>query len=165
MHHLKNLFLVIVCTSQLMACSENEITANEKKRASLTIPWWGFVKPIVINGNEFYGKTCSVTRVINDAGIKSATIIFTVPDRLFTYCSQNDPNKNYLDYDGEYIILHVHRQTVGAGSKTAERYRSADFKSWQEYIGVTWVNGDEYEAWRTLGSKSSKADSRKKVVK
>jgi hypothetical protein len=26
------------------------------------------------------------------------------------------------------------------------RYRSADFELWQEYIGVTWLNSEEYEA-------------------
>ncbi len=57
------------------------------------------------------------------------------------------------------------RQTFGAGSWTGERFRSADFKSWEEYIGVTWVNSEEYEAWRKVGSTSSKADSRKKVVR
>ena len=62
-------------------------------------------------------------------------------------------------------MLYVDRQTAGAGSKTGERYRSENFTDWEEYIGITWVDGEEYEAWRKLGSTSSKADSRKKVVR
>tara|TARA_R110001606_G_scaffold395213_1_gene567084 strand:- start:85464 stop:85967 length:504 start_codon:yes stop_codon:yes gene_type:complete len=166
MHSLPTLLFIIVCTTQLLACNENEIAADEKEKESLSIPWWGSVPAIVIGDKEFYGGTCSVTQVIsNDDGIKSGSIIFSVPAKLFTYCSKNEPNKNYLEYDGEYIILHVDRQTAGAGSWTGERYRSADFKSWEEYIGVTWVDSEEYEAWRRLGSTSSKADSIKKIVK
>lgn len=129
-------------------------------------PWWQQVQPIVIKGDEFYGKSCSVSRVSDDSGIESETVIFKVPSRLLTYCAQSKPDKNYLEYDGEYIILNVDRQTAGAGSWTGERYRSADFESWQEYIGVTWVEGEEYEAWRALGSaSSSSADFRKKVAR
>lgn len=166
MNNFRILFLVTMCVTQIMGCSEDKVAANKAKKASMPIPWWEYVQPIIIDGDEFYGRSCSVTRVSsNNAGIKSGRVIFNVPSRLFTSCAKSEPNRNYLEYDGEYIILHVDRQTFGAGSWTGELYRSSDFKSWEEYIGVTWINSEEYEAWRKVGSTSSKADSRKKVVR
>ncbi len=164
MRNFRALLFIIVCTTQVMACSENDIAVNEA--VPLVISWRDAVQPIVIGDHEFYGRTCSVIQVSrNDAGIKSERVIFNVPSRVFTRCAKDKPHKNYLEYDGEYIILNVDRQTFGAGSWTGERYRSADFKTWEEYIGVTWVDSEEYEAWRKLGSTSSKADSVKKIVK
>lgn len=158
----KTILLIIIYATLAMACSGNK----EAKKKALSEPWWTPIQPIVIGDAEFYGRTCYVIRVTRDeAGVESAWRIFEAPSRMFTYCAKSDPATNYLKYDGEYIILQVHRQTAGAGSSTGERYRSADFKSWEEYIGVTWVNSEEYEAWRRVGSTSSKADSIKKVVK
>lgn len=165
MNNFRILFIVIMCATQIIACSDNKIVANENEKSPLPIPWWMSVEPIIIDGEEFYGRSCSVTRVSYVAGIKSGSVIFTVPSRAFTFCAKNEPGKNHLEYDGEHIVLHVDRQTFGAGSWTGERYRSADFTSWEEYIGVTWVNGEEYEAWRMVGSTSSKSDSRKRVVR
>jgi hypothetical protein len=165
MNHYRILFFIIMCVIQLMSCSDNKVAVNEEKKASLPIAWWESVQPIIINGDEFYGQSCSVTQVSNNEGIKQKKIIFNVPSRILTICAKSKSGKNYLEYDGEYIVLHVVRQTFGAGSWTGELYRSADFKSWEEYIGVTWVNGEEYEAWRSVGSTSSKADSIKKVVR
>ena len=148
--------------TQLMACAENELVAD---KSAIPAPWWLDVPPVIIAGDKFYGDPCSVTRVSqDDAGVTSVSVIFTAPRELLTSCAQRELAKNYLDYDGEFIILNVDRQTFGAGSWTGERYRSADFTSWQQYIGVTWVNSEEYEAWRNLGSDSAKADSIKKVV-
>lgn len=164
MQNLRTLFLIIVCITLVTGCRESEVAVSEKE--TLVLPWWASVEPIVIGDKAFYGEACSVTQVIsNDLGIKSASVIFSVPAKLFTYCSNNKPNHNYLEFDGEYIILNVDRQTVGAGSWTGERYRSADFTTWEEYIGVTWVERVEYEAWRKVGSISSKADSIKKVIR
>ena len=158
------LLILFICLSQISGCSRSE--NNVPNNINEALPWWGSVEPILIDGDEFFGGPCSVTRVrSNDDEIKLATIIFNVPSKLFTVCAQAQLNKNYLKYDGEYIVLHVDRQTIGAGSWTAERYRSKDFKSWEQYIGVTWRNNEEYEAWRDLGSTSSKADSRTKVVR
>lgn len=126
--------------------------------------WYESITPITINGDEYYGQACSVTRVRNNNGVKTAEQIFTAPGKLITSCRSSIPGANYLDYDGEYIILNVSRQTFGAGSQTGERFRSKDFLNWQEYIGITWKNSEEYEAWRNVGSTSSKADSIKKVV-
>lgn len=156
---------VVVLLSLLVGCSGGEKTIDPSEDVSLASPWWQKVPPITLGEEAFYGKPCSVIRVRDDSGIKSEQVIFTVPSRLLTYCAKAQPNKNYLEYDGEYIILHVDRQTAGAGSWTGERFRSADFESWEEYIGVTWVKGEEYEAWRAVGSTSSVADSRKKVVR
>lgn len=161
--HKFNLILIFFII-QLVGC--NHVTVKEQKEEMLIIPWWESVKPIVIGHSEFYGSTCSVTQVIrNVVGIKSENIIFKVPPRLFTHCAEGEPGRNYLEHDGEYIILNVYRQTIGAGSWTGERYRSTNFKIWEEYIGVTWVEGEEYEAWRRVGSTSSKAITRTKVVK
>ena len=165
MNKYRALFFIMICSSQITSCGGDKVTSKKAESSLLPNPWWQSVKPIVIDGGEFYGRSCSVTRVSHDAGIESGEIIFKVPSRLLTYCAKSAPNKNYLEYDGVYIILHVDRQTAGAGSWTGERYRSRNFKSWEEYIGVTWVKGEEYEAWRKLGSTSSKADSRKKVVR
>lgn len=156
--------LVIACSTLIMACGEPDATAGTDTIQAETRYWWESVPPININGRELYGSPCTVTQLIpNGAGPKEERIIFKVPSRAFTYCSKAELGKNYLEYDGEYIILRVQRQTVGAGSHTAERYRSADFKSWEEYIGVSWLDSEKYEAWRKVGSTSSKADSLKKI--
>ena len=156
MNNFRIFVLLIICAAQLVACSDNSIVAAEAKKPA----WWQSVVPIVIDGDEFYGKPCSVTRVSVSGGIKLADVIFTVPSRLLTSCANRKPGKNYLKLAGEYIVLHVDRQTFGAGAWTAERYRSSDFRSWQEYIGVSWVAGEAHEAWRNVGSTSSQADSR-----
>ena len=158
------LLIIIACISQIVGCSKSDNTTPNKEDGP--IPWWGSVKPIIMDGDEFFGGPCSVTRVSSDdAGIKLGKVIFNAPSKLLTTCAQRQPNRNYLTSDGDYIVLHVDRQTFGAGSWTAERYRSKDFMSWEQYIGVTWINSEEYEAWRDLDSKSSKADSRTKVVR
>jgi len=165
MNNVLILFLVLISTTQLVGCTDSKTIDNESKKTVLSISWWESIEPIVIDGDEFYGKPCSVVQITsNEFGAKSEAVIFTVPSRLLTSCAQRQPNKNYLEYDGKYIILHVDRQTFGAGSWTGERYRSKDLTSWEEYIGVTWLKSEEYEAWRKVGSKSSKADSLKKVM-
>ncbi len=165
MNNFRILFLLTMCVTQVMGCSEDKVAANKAKKSSVPIAWWGVVQPIIIDGDEFYGRSCSVTRVSNEAGSKSEQVIFNVPSRTFTYRAKSTAGRNYLEYDGEYLVLHVDRQTFGAGSWTGELYRSADFKSWEEHIGVSWINGEEYEAWRKVGSTSSKADSREKVLR
>jgi hypothetical protein len=164
MFKILTLLFIIFCATQVTAC--NKFTANEKIEESPEAIWWHTVEPIVIGSSEFYGSTCSVLEVtkLNDGTISQRTI-FSAPSKFLTYCAKNKPGRNYLEYDGEYIILNVNRQTAGSGSWTAERYRSANFSAWQEYIGVTWREGEQYEAWRNVGSTSSKADSRKKVVR
>lgn len=158
------LIVSLLCFSQILGCSQNETKIPEILNEP--IPWWASVEPILIDGDAFFGGPCSVTRVSsNEVGIKLATVIFNVPSKLFTSCATHEPHKNHLKYDGEYIVLYVDRQTVGAGSWTGERYRSKDFTSWEQYIGITWINSEEYTAWRNVNSTSSKADSRTKVVR
>lgn len=156
------LISLLTLITYLMACGETELVAKNSEPSPL--PWWSTVSPVLIEGDAYYGGPCSITRVSNENDGASVAVIFEVPARLFTYCLNREPAKNYLSYDGEYIILKVDRQTIGAGSSTAERYRSADFSSWQEYIGVTWLDGEAHEAWRNLGSTSSKADAVKKIT-
>ncbi|XQW83413.1 hypothetical protein ACOYR1_09575 [Thalassotalea piscium] len=158
--------IILVFSAFLFIGCENDKSATLHEKDPSIPQWWTNVKPIVIGDSEFYGSTCSVVQVKRDqTGIKSVNVIFTAPVRLFTYCFKSEYGKNYLEFDGEYIILNVVRQTTGAGASTGERYRSANFSVWEEYIGVTWIKGEEYEAWRKLGSHSTKADSRKKVIK
>jgi hypothetical protein len=161
MSYFQAFIVTLTCTAALMGCTgDNNGSKVNEFQDTQPVVWWEMVPPISINGAQFYGKPCSVTQVTTDeAGVKTETVIFTVPSRAFTSCAQRVPNKNYLKLDGKYIVLHVDRQTFGAGSWTGERYRSADFKSWEQYIGITWLESEEYEAWRKVGSTSSKADS------
>lgn len=149
------LFISIACAVLILGCVEVE---NEP----VPTPWWADLEPDIILGNdEFYAGSCSITRVTNNSGVKTVNVIFEVPYSFLTTCT----NIGSLQYDGEYIILNVCKITFGAGGCGGGRYRSADFELWEEYIGVTWINSEEYEAWRKVGSTSSKADSVKKVVK
>lgn len=145
-----------------MACATLILGCGEVKKEPLRIPWWEPLKPDIIIGNdEFYAGNCSITRVTNDGDVKTERVIFEVPHSFLATCH----NRDSLQYDGEYIILDVCEMSFGAGGCGGERYRSADFELWEEYIGVTWINSEEYEAWRKIGSTSSKADSVKKVIK
>lgn len=146
----------------LMACVTLMFGCVEKKKEPIQIPWWKPLKPdVVIGQHEFYAGTCSITQVTNTGNIKTEKIIFEAPYSSFATCSNRGP----LQYDGEYIILDVCIMSFGAGGCGGGRYRSADFEQWEEHIGVTWINSEEYEAWRKVGSTSSKADSVKRVVK
>lgn len=157
--------LALVCASQILACKENSAASDESDIHLAGIPWQQSVQAVIVDGDEFYGKTCSVIRVRSNAGTKSTKVIFNAPFKALTSCAKNKFGENYLKFDGKYIVLYVDRQTFGAGSSTGERYRSSDFELWEEYIGVTWIKGEEYEAWRNVGSTSSRADSRTKVVR
>jgi len=164
MNKLRNNLILILTLFVLFACDDdNTATKSTKNIPPPPKPWIDTVEPIIIDGDEFYGKTCSVIRISKKDNIKTDSVIFNVPWKALTSCFSSAEGVNYLDYDGEYIILNVYRQTFGAGSSTGERYRSKDFENWEEYIGVTWRNSEEYEAWRKVGSDSSKADSIKKV--
>jgi hypothetical protein len=138
---------------------------SQRSGHSLVPPW---LEPdLIIDGNEFYAGKCSVSRVVNDDGVKKEQLIFEVPHRVFASCvnSRSGDNGSPLQYDGTYIILSVCQTTFCAGSCPGERYRNADFENREEHIGVTRINSEEYEAWRKVGSDSSKADSVKKVVR
>ncbi|MDD1795023.1 hypothetical protein LRP50_17985 [Enterovibrio sp. ZSDZ42] len=154
---------VVVTTSQLTGCDKRE---NERQMdVSKPIPWWQPLEPDVVIGNhEFYAGKCSITRVQAFDGVASEIDVFRAPSRPLASCSPWKGDGASLRHDGEYLILSVCQMAFGAGGCAVERYRSADFKHWEEHIGVTWINGEEYEAWRTLGSTSSKADSVKKVA-
>jgi hypothetical protein len=111
MNNFRILFFIIMSATQLMACDEGELVAE---KSAVPAPWWQDVPPIIIAGDKFYGDPCSVTRVSqDDAGVTSVNVIFTAPRELLTSCAQRELTKNYLDYDGEFIILNVDRQTFG----------------------------------------------------
>jgi hypothetical protein len=138
------------------------LSCSEEEKVAAPVPWWEPLKPDVVIGNdEFYSRKCSITRVSNSEGSKTANVIFKVPYSLLATCE----NKGPLQYDGEFIILSVCEMSFGAGGCGGGRYRSSDFKLWEEYIGVTWINREEYEAWRKVGSNSPNADSVKRVVR
>ena len=145
---------------QLVACSDKALVQTSSAKAF----WWSTLSPnIVISNNEFYVKPCeSITRVIDQNGVKTANIILKVPPRLFTNCQYNRTNQ--LQYDGQYLTFNMCRTAMGAGGCNTERFRSTDFIHFEEYIGITWLNSEQYEAWRIVGSKSSKADSITKVT-
>ena len=72
--------------------------------------------------------------------------------------------QSQLNFDGTYLTVKICRTTFGAGGCGVEKYRTKDFENWQEYIGITWLDSEQYEAWRQLGSNSSKADEITKIV-
>jgi len=153
---------LIIITILLIACGKEE--PDKKTNTSQAIPWIETVDPIVIDGEEFYGTPCSVIRISNSEGVKKREVIFKAPPDALAKCPKGKRGFNYLDYDDTFITLNVYRQRFGAGSTTGERYRSKDFETWEEYIGITWVDSEEYEAWRKVGSTSATADSRTKVI-
>jgi len=113
---------------------------------------------------QYFSKGCSVFTIKQVAGKESLVNIFSVPKQFMGTCKNLEDG---FSYDGEYIVLKVCQMAFGAGGCGGGRYRyrisngnSGDH--WEEYIGVTWRNGEEYEAWRRVGSTSSRADSIKK---
>jgi len=163
---MKNLFRHFFIISLIIQVTACDSSSESGKSVENDTQWWDSVKPVNIGTDRYYGRPCSVTRVRNQV----ATVIFEAPIKWLTSCSSGIPYVNYLKYDGEYITLHVDRQAFGAGAKTGERFRTSNFNAsrssdWEEYIGITWVNNEEYEAWRKLGSNSKSADSRKKVIR
>ncbi|MGJ8483147.1 hypothetical protein ACSFVZ_03875 [Pseudoalteromonas sp. SYSU M81236] len=117
---------------------------------------------LIIDNAEFYLNSCqSLSGVFNDAGKITSRVIVTFPTRLMSYCSEE---RTQLSYDGTYLTVKLCRTAFAAGGCGLERYRSKDFQHWQEYIGITWVNNEQYEAWRLLGSSSTKADEINKVI-
>lgn len=160
----KLLFLIFSCFVFITGCDAAKKGNSEPSPAE---PWWASLEPdVVIDNDKFYLNGCdSVTRVINNKGDNAAHVILQIPFRLLTPCPNQSENNSTLQFDGTYLTLALCRTTVGAGGCAKERYRTRDFEHWQEYIGTTWLNGEEYQAWRGLGSKSSKADEISKVIK
>ena len=85
----------------------------------------------------------------------------TFPTRPLSVCTDK---QSQLNFDGTYLTVKICRTAFGAGGCGVEKYRTKDFENWQEYIGITWHENEQYEAWRQLGSNSSKADDITKVV-
>lgn len=162
----RTLLGLMASTALLTGCDLLERRSVEVEKQTAPAPWWEPLEPdVIIDGDEFYAGTCSITQVTDVDGVKTGEEIFKVPSRFLADCVNSGRGKEVLGYDGEYIILRVCQTTFGAGGCGGDSYRSADFENWEEHIGVTWINGEEYEAWRKVGSKSSKADSVKKVVR
>ncbi|PML77270.1 hypothetical protein [Enterovibrio norvegicus] len=161
---LKHSFISLFLLAVLAGCGKHE--ADPPKEVSNLTPWWQPLEPdVVIGGYAFYAGKCAIVRVEDIDSTSPETTTFRVPSRPLASCENWKGEGEPLKHDGEFIILSVCHMSFGAGGCAVERYRSADFAHWEEHIGVTWINGEEYEAWRTLGSTSSKADSVKKVEK
>ena len=151
--------VIMFVVMQLTACGLN----NDGDRADSVIetPWWKLVSPdLVIKDNKFYVRNCSFYKMKKGVNDQDPELVFSPPYRLATSCSGSE-----LNHDGEFYIISMCRITFGAGGCGSEQYRSSDLENWQEYIGITWRNSEEYEAWRVLGSTSNKADAIKKVEK
>ncbi|MEI8611762.1 hypothetical protein P4S70_24000 [Enterovibrio sp. Hal110] len=162
--HVMPILIVVLMAILLSGCEKHE--ADTPKEVSKPIPWWQPLEPgVVIGGYAFYAGKCAIVRVERIDSTSPETTTFRVPSRPLASCENWKGEGEPLKHDGEYIILSVCQMSFGAGGCAVERYRSADFEHWEEHIGVTWINGEEYEAWRKLGSTSSKADSVKKVEK
>lgn len=156
---LRTLFFVIVCAFQIAGCEQGdvEVAAQEVEPA----PWWSSLPADVMVGDTaFYARSCSITQVETFNAVATAKVVFSVPNGLLSSCDNSD---NPLTYDGKYLILEVCQVPFAAGGCAGGRYRSADLEHWEEYIGVTWIKREQYEAWRKLGSTSSKADFFKKL--
>ncbi len=159
MSSLRTLFFVILCAFQIAGCEQGdvEVAAEEVESA----PWWSSLPADVIIGDAaFYARSCSITQVETLNAVATAKVVFSVPNGLLSSC---DNSENPLTYDGKYLILNVCQVPFAAGGCAGGRYRSADLEHWEEYIGVTWIKREQYEAWRKLGSTSSKADFVKKL--
>lgn len=149
----------LILLSLLASCHQGEVV--DAKAPPSPEAWWRMVEPdIIIGTHEFYAGKCSITRVSSATGMSE--LIFEIPQNPFKTCRNRD---SALTYDGEYIILDVCEMTIGAGGCGGGRYRSKDYENWEEDIGITWIKGEAYEAWRKLGSTSSTADSVKKIIR
>ncbi|OEE81785.1 hypothetical protein A1OQ_20580 [Enterovibrio norvegicus FF-162] len=164
-----HLLVLVVFTLALIGCETDEDKNHKDEihnEAAKPTPWWEPLDPdVVIGSDAFYAGECSILSVKTVEGVATETVVFRAPSRPLTTCKNGEGYGEPLKHDGKFIILSVCRMAFGAGGCAVERYRSADLQDWEEHIGVTWIDGEEYEAWRTLGSTSSKADSVKKVKK
>ena len=158
------IFLALIFT-QITSCGafkKDDVDASDASAS--TQLWWQTKKPdLIINEYQYFLSTCAITQVNKKGDPKTEKVIFKAPYRLLASCHNDFRNGESLRYDGEYMMLDVCQSTFAAGSCNFEQYRSADFENWQEYIGVTWRKGEQYEAWRKLGSTSAKADYVKKI--
>ncbi len=117
---------------------------------------------LTIDATQFYLNSChSLTGVFNHNGSIKTKVILTFPTRPLSVCNNK---QSQLNFDGTYLTVKICRTAFGAGGCGVEKYRTKDFENWQEYIGITWHENEQYEAWRQLGSNSSKADEITKVV-
>ena len=117
---------------------------------------------LTIGAHRFYLNSChSLTGVFNHNGSIKTKVILTFPTRPLSVCTDK---QSQLNFDGTYLTVKICRTSFGAGGCGVEKYRTKDFENWQEYIGITWHDNEQYEAWRHLGSNSSKADEITKVV-
>ena len=137
----------------IVACGDKsqETITTQRKQADLTV-----------GSTKFYLNSChSLTGVFNHNDTIKTKVILTFPTRPLSVCTDK---QSQLNFDGTYLTVKICRTAFGAGGCGGEKYRTKDFENWQEYIGITWHGNEQYEAWRQLGSNSSKADEITKVV-
>ncbi|MCG9733003.1 hypothetical protein L1D51_03175 [Pseudoalteromonas shioyasakiensis] len=117
---------------------------------------------LTVGSTKFYLNSChSLTGVFNHNDTIKTKVILTLPTRPLSVCNNK---QSQLNFDGTHLTVKICRTAFGAGGCGVEKYRTTDFENWQEYIGITWHGNEQYEAWRQLGSNSSKADEITKVV-
>ncbi|MAB62393.1 MAG: hypothetical protein HRU18_04045 [Pseudoalteromonas sp.] len=137
----------------IVACGDKsqETITTQRKQADLTV-----------GSTKFYLNSChSLTGVFNHNDTIKTKVILTLPTRPLSVCNNK---QSQLNFDGTHLTVKICRTAFGAGGCGVEKYRTTDFENWQEYIGITWHGNEQYEAWRQLGSNSSKADEITKVV-
>ncbi|WP_445947123.1 hypothetical protein [Shewanella sp.] len=158
--YLWRLIVLFLLMTQLLGCRDD----SQDELVTKPAPWWSTQEPDARVGmDEFYGADCAITRVSSHNGDPAAEVIFKVPYQLLSSCKESGTEA--LVFDGEYLIFSICHMRIGAGSCVNSRFRTADFVHWQEEIGITWIKGEQYEAWRRLGSTSTKADAVKKIIK
>ena len=117
---------------------------------------------LIINSAKLYLNSCySLSGVFNHNGTIKTKVILIFPTRPLSICADK---QSQLNFDGTYLTVRICRTSFGAGGCGVEKYRTKDFENWQEYIGITWHDNEQYEAWRWLGSNSSAADEITKVI-
>jgi len=73
------LLFLILCFFQVVGCSADKSTNKKADGQSSTVPWWQSMTPIIIDEDEFYGKSCSITHVQRKNDAEMIDIIFNVP--------------------------------------------------------------------------------------
>ncbi len=152
--------LVLIGLSYLVGCSKQELSKPIKSVEHT--PWWVNVEPnLIIGETYYYAGSCFISKVKNSQGELTEVATFKVPKRFISYCENSKSNRNPLEFDGTYLIFTVCQMAFATGGCAQERYRTANFKTWQEYRGITWVQGEQQQVWRALSTTTTNAKQQK----
>lgn len=135
----------------LTGCKKGNQKAEPSKEGVSERPQLETIDPILYGGYSYFARHCKLYRVPQDGPHYTEEQIFTPPAKLLTHCiSDGDDLTPALIQKGSFFIFTIKRQAIGAGAAMPERYRSKDFKIWEEFIGTDWKAGAAQEAWRRL---------------